>query len=842
MATEAERRTGAGEGASASRGAVVKRILVGRQLPNSRMSHTLLPKFLALPVFAADALSSVAYCVEASLLVLIGTSASAAKLVIPIQIGIALLMAIVVASYRQTVRAYPTGGGSYIVSKDNLGVLPGLIAAAALLTDYVLTVSVSVASGILAIESAVPGLAHQALVLSLASVVVIAAANLRGVRESGMLVALPVYGFIVAAFTMIGVGIVKCLHGCPHVVVPDAIPPGAGAVGLFVILYAFSSGSSALTGVEAISNGIRAFRRPQARNAAQTLLIMGTVGITLILGTAFLANAMHARPSGSVSVVSEIAKTVFPGSRPGSGAPMFYVFQVFTFAILILAANTSFQDFPRLSAILARDGFMPRQFENLGDRLVFSNGVVVLTVLSSLLLVMFQANVDALIQLYVVGVFTAFTLSQTGMVIHWLRLGRRQGPDAAGWRWRMTINGVGAFSTGIVTVIVVYTKFRHGAWIVIVAVPVIVAMFAAVHRHYRRVAALLRAHVDAPTADVPTVRRTTVVVLVDALDTPAARGVSYARSIAGEGFRAVHPFVPGVSDEVLRAWPAFSRSRVPLELIAGNGRSGRALVDFLRDLPRDAGDIVTVVVPEPLSGRSLWRAVRPGRAFGVKLRLLAEPGIVVANVPVLVGPQGPGGGTVERPSLQPRRTVALVLVSSVNDATVRAIDYGRALRVDEVRALHCALDQARVSAIWDAWLERRIPIELDIVEAPFRELGPPILDEVRRITRDGHTVASVILPELVVPTWRHELLHNQRALFVKRLLLFEPGVVLTSVPYRLDGSGDGVTGSGPEPSVRPLRRFARTEPAATPNGRVVDTTGAEPREHAPGGVPSGRRL
>jgi amino acid transporter len=839
MRIEEAQRTGVGEGASRFRGAIVKRILVGRQLPNSRMSHTLLPKFLALPVFAADALSSVAYCVEASLLVLIGASGSAAKLVIPIQIGIALLMAIVVASYRQTVRAYPTGGGSYIVSKDNLGVLPGLIAAAALLTDYVLTVSVSVASGILAIESAVPGLAHQGLVLSLVSVVLIAAANLRGVRESGMLVALPVYGFIVVALAMIGVGITKCLHGCPQVVVPNAIPAGAGAVGLFVILHAFASGSSALTGVEAISNGIRAFRRPQSRNAAQTLLVMGTVGITLILGTAFLAHAMHARPSLSVSVVSEIAKTVFPGSTPGSGAPMFYVFQVFTFAILVLAANTSFQDFPRLSAILARDGFMPRQFENLGDRLVFSNGVVVLTVLSALLLVMFQANVDALIQLYVLGVFTAFTLSQTGMVIHWLRAGRRGGPDAAGWRWRMMVNGVGAFSTGIVTLVVVYTKFVHGAWIVIVAVPVIVAMFYAIHRHYRRVAVLLRASGDPrPPADATPVPRTTVVVVVDALDAAASRGVSYARSIGGEAFRAVHPFAPGTSDEVLAGWRAFSRSRIPLELIAGNGRSGRGLVDYLRDLPRDVGEIVTVIIPEPLSRRSLWRAVRRGPAFGLKLRLLGEPGIVVADVPVLVAPGAVGDGQVERPSLQPRRTVALVLVASVNDATDRAVDYARALRVDEVRAVHCALDHASISTIWDAWLERRIPIELDIVEAPFRELGPPILEEVRRVTRDGHTVASVILPELIVPTWRHELLHNQRALFVKRLLLFEPDVILTSVPYRLDGSASGVTGGEAEPTDRPLRRLARTVPAPVPKVRPGRKPGSGLREHVPGGVPS----
>ncbi len=792
--------TAPGRGRGARR-AVLKRILVGRQLPNSRMSHTLLPKLLALPVFSADALSSVAYCVESTMLVLLGASSAAvARLVMPIELAIVALMAIVVASYRQTVRAYPTGGGSYIVSKDNLGTLPGLIAAAALLTDYVLTVSVSVASGVLAIVSAIPALRHGSLLISLVAVALIAAANLRGVRESGMLFAFPVYGFIVSALALIAVGTVRCLHGCPQVQVPNAIPAGAGAVTLFVVLHAFSSGCSALTGTEAISNGIRAFRRPQARNAATTLLAMGVIAITMILGTGFLAKAMGARPSASVSVISEIAKATFPGARAGSGGWMFFVFQVFTFAILILAANTSFQDFPRLSAILARDGFMPRQFESLGDRLVFSNGVVILAVLSGLLLWAFGANLDALIQLYVVGVFTAFTLSQSGMVRHWLVLGRRGGPDAAGWRHRLVINAIGAVSTGIVTVIVVYTKFAHGAWIVILAVPLIVIGFLSIRRHYERTRRALSANLVSPD-QVP---RTTTVVVVQRLDEATRRAMAYARAISGDDVRAVHAESTGSADRVVSGWPSFTGGRVALEVLPGNGRTLACLRGYLRSLTAEAGAVVTVVVPEEFDRPSLLRAMRGNGTFGLKFRLIDEPNVAVASVPVVhlrAAPEGRGAPASATASGAYRRTVAIVLVSGVNDAVVRAVNYARSLRADEVRALHVALGPESVSTVWDEWLRRRIPVELSIVEGPFRELGPPILDEVRAVTSRGG-LAAVVLPELVVPTWRHELLHNQRALFIKRLLLFEPGVVLTSVPTRLDSTAPRIVRAGtPDPSA-----------------------------------------
>jgi len=344
----------------------------------------------------------------------------------PIAFAIAALMVIVVASYRQTVRAYPSGGGAYIVSKENLGVFPGLVAAAALLTDYVLTVSVSVVAGVFAITSAVAGLNHLKVELSIGFVALITLANLRGVRESGTVFAVPTYGFIASIFVLMITGLVKCaLAACPAAVTPPAgqlLPIGtAASVSLFVLLHAFASGSTALTGVEAISNGVPAFRRPQAKNAADTLAIMGAIAVTMFLGISFLASRAHPLPSEAKSVVAQIADGVFHGGL------LYYMVQVFTAAILILAANTSYQDFPRLASILARDRFLPRQFENRGDRLVFSNGVIVLAILASILIWAFDANLDRLIQLYVVGVFTSFTLSQTGMVRHWRKLAREQG-------------------------------------------------------------------------------------------------------------------------------------------------------------------------------------------------------------------------------------------------------------------------------------------------------------------------------------------------------------------------------------------------------------------------------
>src|SRR3954470_15875125 len=416
------------------RSARLKRVVVGRPMASDELEETLLPKWLALPIFASDPLSSVAYATEAALVVLIAASATSLHLAFPISLAIAALLAIVVLSYRQTVLVYQSSGGAYVVAKENLGRLPSLVAAAALLTDYVLTVAVSVAAGVLALTSAFTPLAGHELGLSLACVGLIALANLRGVKEAGSVFALPTYAFVTSIFVLVVAGVGRCAtSGCPHATVEHPLASGTGAVTLFVVLRAFASGSTALTGVEAIANGVNAFRHPHGRNAATTLAVLGAIAIAMFVGVSWLAVQMHAKPAsdGTPSVLAEIARGVFPAGH--WSAFMYWAVQILTLLILVLAANTSFQGFPRLAALLARDRYFARQFTNLGDRLVFSNGIVVLAGIASALLWAYNARVDSLIHLYVIGVFTAFTLSQAGMVRYWRRT------RDPGWRHKSAI-------------------------------------------------------------------------------------------------------------------------------------------------------------------------------------------------------------------------------------------------------------------------------------------------------------------------------------------------------------------------------------------------------------------
>jgi amino acid transporter len=749
----------------ATAGSVLKRLLVGRQVATSRMEHTLLPRIIALPIFSSDALSSVAYATEEILLVLVAVSLSARTLVFPIAVAISVLMAIVVASYRQTVRAYPSGGGAYIVSRKNLGDLPGLVAGAALLVDYSLTVAVSVSAGVFAIVSAAPGLAHLRVPLSLGFVTFITLVNLRGVRESGALFAIPTYAFVVSILLMVASGLVRCLSGCPQATTESPIQAGMGSVGLFIVLRAFSSGSTALTGVEAISNAITAFRRPQSRNAAQTLVMMAIIAITLFQGISYLALQTGALPSHEQSVLSQIADAVFGG---GFG---FYAVQVTTAGILILAANTAYQGFPRLSAILARDRFMPRQFENMGDRLVYSNGIIVLGFIAGLLIWAFDASVSRLIQLYVVGVFTAFTLSQAGMVRHWLRERGKK------WQRSIAINGTGAVVTGIVLAVVATTKFVHGAWIVIAAVPVLVLLLRGVHRHYEHV----HSELHRGAINFGEVGANRVVLVLTDVDAAASEALGYVRSFRPAEVRTIY-VGPRPHSEVQILWDGLARSSTQIEFPVGNDRVD-AVIDYIRSMPREPGDFVTVVIPELFKRRSLLHAIRRPVTFRLKVRLLRESQVVVTDVPVL-SQRGQLVGVDARP-LPPERTSVLVFISGVHDAAIRALNYARSLRGAETRAVCVALDAQEARDLPEAWVAAGINVQLDIVDAPFRDLGPPVLEEVRRMTRDPEAIAAVILPEYVVRRWWHRILHNQRALFIKRQLLFEPRVILSSVPFAL---------------------------------------------------------
>jgi amino acid transporter len=761
---------------------VLKRVVLGRAFSSSRLEHTLLPKVLALPVFASDALSSVAYATGEILLVLTIATSAPQGYVVPIAVAVSLLMALVIASYRQTVRAYPGGGGAYIVSRENLGQFPGLVAAAALLFDYMMTVVVSIVAGVFAIGSAVPAANEHAVLLAVGFVAFVTVANLRGSRESGVLFAIPTYGFVLSLGSLIVLGLAQCPGGCPTVDVEvepihDAATT-AGAVGLFVLLRAFSSGATALTGVEAISNGVPAFKPPQAHNAATTLAVMGSIAITMFLGISWLATHVEGVvASEERSVPAQIALAVF-----GEGSIGFYIVQVFTAAILILAANTAYQDFPRLASILARDSFLPNQFVNRGDRLVFSNGVLVLGGLSALMIYIFDANLNAVIGLYVVGVFTSFTLSQSGMVKHWIEEGRTGDAAARGWRRSIVINAVGAVVTFVVLVVVAASKWSSGAWLSILIMALLVPVFYSIHHHYVGVRRQLKAGRVHPGAT----GRNHVVLLVRDFDVATAEAVGYLRSFRPEDVRAVFPCRGDqVEPEIQARWRAFVGPGIPDLLPIRTGHPTTEIRKVVEGIARAPEDFVTLVVPEVLRPQGLFAyLVRSSDLVRLKASMLRTPNVVVTDVPVVLergSPKGAGG----KP-LIPQRTVTLVFLSSVNDVSVRAVNYARTLGATLTRAVHFDLDPAGTRSVGQDWFDAVEGVPLDIVEVPFRDLSAPMLDEVRRYTEAPGTIVNIVIPEYIVAKWWHFPLHGQTALFVKRLFLFEERVVLTSVPYRLE--------------------------------------------------------
>jgi amino acid transporter len=596
---------------------LLKRLLVGRPMPLAQARHERLSKTIALAVFSSDALSSVAYATEEILLVLVLAGTAAAHLSVPLALAITGLLLIVVVSYQQTIHAYPSGGGSYIVARANLGAIPGLIAAAALLIDYVLTVSVSVAAGVAALTSAFPRLHEHRVAFGVTFIALIAFANLRGVRESGRVFAVPTYLFVGTFAFMVAAGIWRWLQG---ELVP--LPPRAMAETVpltwFLVLRAFSAGCTALTGIEAISNGVPAFRPPEARNAAITMGWMAGILGALFVGITVLAWALQVTPSEDETVVSQIARSLF-------GRDLFYyLVQGTTMLILVLAANTSFADFPRLASLLSRDRYAPRQLTTQGDRLVFSNGILVLGGLAALLIVLFRGDTHSLIPLYAVGVFISFTLSQSGMVRHWLAEG---GP---GWRWRLAINGTGAAVTAVVTLVIAATKFTHGAWIVVLLVPVMVMAFRIVNRHYEALAGELSLE---HLADEPPLTNT-VLVLVGDLHMGVVRALRFAQTLTPNPKAVYVEIDPARTLKLEERW-AKGGSGVPLVVLSSPYRSVLGpLFEYLgRIKSREPHGVITIVIPEFVP-RHWWQHVLHNQtALLVKGALLFRQGIVVVDVP-----------------------------------------------------------------------------------------------------------------------------------------------------------------------------------------------------------------
>lgn len=612
----------------------IRRVLFGAPIATSRAHHERLSPLIGLPVFASDALSSVAYATEAILSILILVSISAMQYQFHITLAVCFLILVVAISYQMTIQAYPTGGGSYIVASDNLGPKPGLIAGAALMIDYVLTVSVSVAAGVAAIVSAYPGLHNSLVPLSLFFIAVVAWANLRGVRESGALFAIPTYGFIVAITLVIVVGVVKAM-GSPEIVPHVTALDGAGKdrIGLeanfpfwYIILRSFAAGCTALTGIEAVSDGVQAFKAPEASNAIKTLRWMAVLLLAMFLGLGYLVQhvpnlTLHSTDNpGFKTVVSQVAAWTF-----GANSPLYFFVQFATFGILILAANTAFADFPRLASFIARDGYLPRPLARQGDRLVFHNGIIILAVAAGILVWFFKGELDSLLPLYAVGVFTAFTLSQFGMVVHWFK------KRPAGWQKKAALNILGTAICFTVLLIIAITKFTEGAWLIMILLPIVFMIFLAIKKRYDSMTQQLALSSELEAPKMP--RGHTSLLLVPRVHNGILAALAYAR-LTDPDCQAIHV---GIDErrltEMQQLWEKYG-ANVPLVVLRSPYRSLiEPVLDYVDELLRENPEqVVTVIVPEAVSTRWYHKLLQENVAQQLKAALGMRPNVVVTNV------------------------------------------------------------------------------------------------------------------------------------------------------------------------------------------------------------------
>ena len=623
----------------------ISHYLIGRPLSTADAPHQTIGKRVGLAVFASDALSSTAYATQEIMIILAAAGSMAFGYVFPISLAIVMLMTIVTISYEQTIHAYPGGGGAYIVSRDNLGEAPAQVAGAALLTDYILTVAVSVSAGVAQIVSAYPQFFPYRVWISVAAVFLIMLINLRGVKESGAAFSIPTYFFIVVLFVTIGTGLMRYASGTlgvvvdpPHLEVENIL----SAITPFLLLHAFSSGTAALTGIEAISNGITAFKEPRSRNAGITLIWMAVILATFFLGISFLANHIGAIPSESETVISQLGRTVFNGR----GIPYLLVISATTI-ILIMAANTAFADFPRLSALAAGDGFLPRQLTFRGSRLVYSNGIITLSVIASILIIIFKASVTLLIPLYAIGVFLSFTLSQTGMTRRWWKIGHlNEGEEIIetgstlrydkGWRSKMFVNGFGALCTAIVMVVFAVTKFREGAWIVLIIIPLLVKIFFTIHHHYKDLASQLSLEKFGGVPARQTRRR--VIMPVSGIHQGALEALRYAKSLSDD-VTAVHISIdPAETEKVQKKWKVWGEGTRLIILDSPFRVLIEPLLEYIEEIidHRQPNETITIVVPQFIPSKRWHRALHMRTAEVLRQELLSKPGVIVTDVPYQV--------------------------------------------------------------------------------------------------------------------------------------------------------------------------------------------------------------
>lgn len=617
--------------------------LIGRPLSTADAGHQTIGKVVGLAVFASDALSSTAYATQEILVILAAAGTLAFGWVFPISIAIVALLAIVTISYEQTIHAYPDGGGAYIVARDNLGEWPALVAGASLLIDYILTVSVSIASGVAQIVSAFPALYDYRVYLAVIFIMFIMLMNLRGVKESGVAFAIPTYFFVVMMLITVGAGMFRYFTGSLGSVIDppelELIHGATAAITPFLILHAFASGTTALTGVEAISNGITAFKEPRSKNAGITLIWMSLILGVLFVGISYISKEIHAIPSESETVISQLARTIYDGRG------IFYLMLIgATAVILIMAANTAFADFPRLSALIAKDGFLPRQLTYRGSRLVFSHGIVSLAVIASLLIIAFQASVTRLIPLYAIGVFLSFTLSQSGMTLRWLKIGRLKLGETKeergstlkfekSWRSKMFINGFGAICTVVVMMVFAITKFNDGAYLVLFLIPFVVGIFWLIHRHYNNLAKNLS--LDNFGVIPPHTNRHRVIMPVSGVHQGTLAGLRYARMLSDD-VTCVHIVIePADAEKTRKKWETWGDGVRLVMLDSPYRLFVEPLLEYIADLAekRQPGEIITVVVPEFVSDNRLTAPLHTNTAEILRGQLKTQHGIVITNVP-----------------------------------------------------------------------------------------------------------------------------------------------------------------------------------------------------------------
>lgn len=620
--------------------------LIGHPLSTADAAHQTIGKAIGLAVFASDALSSTAYATQEILVILAAAGTMAFGLVFPISMAIILLLGIVTISYEQTIHAYPDGGGAYIVARDNLGEFPALVAGAALLTDYVLTVSVSIASGVAQITSAFPILYDYRVLLSVVFILFVMLMNLRGVKESGTAFAIPTYFFVVLMFTAVGTGLFRLFvtNTLGTVVDPPQLEmlDGISKITPFLILHAFASGTTALTGVEAISNGITAFKEPRSRNAGITLIWMSLILGSLFLGISYLAKEVGVVPSESETIISQLARTIFAGR-----GTLYLMLIGATTVILIMAANTAFADFPRLGALVAKDGFLPRQLTYRGSRLVYSSGIITLAAIASIILIIFKASVTRLIPLYAIGVFLSFTLSQGGMALRWYKIGKLKPGEAKlergstlhfvkGWPIKMLINGFGAVCTAIVMMVFATTKFYDGAYVVLILIPVLVGVFWGIHSHYKGLAKKLS--LDNFGVIPPHNTRHRVIMPVSGVHQGTLAALRYARMLSNDVTAVYVEIEPAESEKVQKKWETWGQG-VRMVLLSSPYRLLlEPLLEYITDIARQRqpGETMTIVVPEFVSNSRLTTALHMNTADLLRSQLKRQAGIVIINVPYLV--------------------------------------------------------------------------------------------------------------------------------------------------------------------------------------------------------------